>query len=133
MQFVQPHTGRPVARWEGSTFLAAPAGHTRQIFDTRQGDVSRCGLLHEAVYVKVKGLFHFGVFSGVLILASFSTNYLSCQLFQLSWTAINLPCSHFNVLYIIINLSCNHFNQLGIVMHLSCSHYSLSCIHFDVS
>jgi len=29
--------------------MAAPAGRTRQVFETWQGDVTRCGLLNEFI------------------------------------------------------------------------------------
>lgn len=29
--------------------MAAPAGRTRQVFETRQGKVTRCGLLNELI------------------------------------------------------------------------------------
>ena len=43
--------------------LAAPAGHTRQIFEPRQGKVTRCGLLYELIDA------HFCfVFAGFIVL-----------------------------------------------------------------
>ena len=48
-------------KMERTNSLAAPAGRTQQVFETRQGNVTRCGLLNNFINA------HFGVFYGLYV------------------------------------------------------------------